>query len=69
MKNMIERAKFVCGGEEGASNVEIIVWITVVLVIATFLFIFRSKITDFLTSSGNSVGTLDKDSNFYKAPK
>lgn len=58
MKNMIERAKFVCGGEEGASNVEIIIWISVVLVIATVLFVFRTSITGFLGKSTAEVDTL-----------
>ena len=59
MKNMIERAKFVCGGEEGASNVEIIIWITVVLVIATALFVFRDSITGFLKGSSDAVDGLN----------
>lgn len=58
MKNMIERAKFVCGGEEGASNVEIIVWISVVFVIATVLFVFSDSIKGFLTKSSGTVNTL-----------
>lgn len=58
MKNVLNRAKFVCGGEEGASNMEIIVWISVVLVIATVLFTFRGQITDFLGRSGDQVDGL-----------
>lgn len=58
MKQMLERAKYVCGGEEGASNVEIIIWISVVLVIATVLFVFRKSITDFLTKSSGEVDNL-----------
>ena len=58
MKNVLNRAKFVCGGEEGASNMEIIVWISVVLVIATVLFTFRGQITGFLTKSGAEVDNL-----------
>lgn len=65
MKNMMERAKFVCGGEEGASNVEIIIWITVVLVIATALFAFREEIVGFLSDSGKSVDGLNKENGFY----
>lgn len=55
---MIERAKFVCGGEEGASNVEIIIWISVVLVIATVLIVFRTSITGFLGKSSAEVDAL-----------
>ncbi|MFJ8531406.1 hypothetical protein [Bacillus sp. NPDC094106] len=57
MKNLMNRAKYVLNGEDGASNVEIIVWISVVLVLATALFIFKDKIVDFLTRAG---GTVDK---------
>lgn len=51
MKNLINRAKFVLNGEEGASNVEIIVWISVVLVIASALFYFRDAIVGFVEGS------------------
>ncbi|MFJ8531405.1 hypothetical protein [Bacillus sp. NPDC094106] len=57
MHNLMNRAKYVLSGEDGASNVEIIVWISVVLVLATALFIFKDKIVDFLTRAG---GTVDK---------
>lgn len=43
--------------KSGASNVEIIVWISVVLVIATFLFLFRDSITSFITKA---TGRVDK---------
>ncbi|PLS19683.1 hypothetical protein CVD28_04525 [Bacillus sp. M6-12] len=58
MKNLMNRAKFVLKGEEGASNIEIIVWISVVLVIATALFAFRDSITKFLGSSKGEVDNL-----------
>lgn len=58
MKNFVNRAKFVCGGEEGASNMEIIIWISVVLVIATALFLFQGQITSFLGNAGTEVGDL-----------
>lgn len=56
MKNLMNRAKYVLEGEEGASNIEIIVWISVVLVIATALFAFRDSIKNFL---GKSKGQVD----------
>lgn len=58
MKNVMNRAKFVCGGEEGASNIEIVVWIGVVLVIATLLFAFKGQIANFLTGAGTEVNNL-----------
>lgn len=59
MKNVMNRAKFVCGGEEGASNIEIVVWIGVVLVIAGLLFKFQGQISKFLNGSGKSVGGMN----------
>lgn len=56
MKNLFKRAKHVLKGEEGASNVEIIVWISVVLVIATALFLFRDAIVTFI---GKGKGQVD----------
>ena len=57
--NLIERAKFVTQGEKGASNVEIVVWISVVLVIATILFLFRDAIKNFLNKATGQVNALN----------
>lgn len=59
LKNLVDRAKYVVKGEDGASNIEIIVWIAVVLVIATALFLFRDSIGDFLKSATGEVGKMD----------
>lgn len=48
MLNLKERVNYVLNGEDGASNVELIVWFSVVFVIATVLFLFRGAITDFI---------------------
>ena len=58
MKNLIKRAKYALTGEDGASNVEIIVWISVVLVIATALFLFRDSIVDFISRARGQVDSL-----------
>lgn len=55
MKRLFERAKHVVGGEQGASNIEVVVWIVVVLVIAVGLFFFRDRIVDFLGTDRKSV--------------
>lgn len=55
MKELFNRAKYVLEGEEGASNVEIIVWISVVLVIATVLFLMRDAIVTFVKSATTNV--------------
>lgn len=59
MRKLINRAKFVALGEHGASNVEIIVWISVVLVIATALFAFRGAIVGFITNARTKVAGLN----------
>ena len=51
MRKIMNRAKYVLEGEDGASNIEIIVWISVVLVIATVLFLFRDSITGFINKA------------------
>lgn len=45
--------------KNGASNVEIIVWISVVLVIATVLFLFRDSIMDFINDATGRVDTFN----------
>lgn len=59
IKGLFNRAKYVVSGEEGASNVEIIVWISVVLVIASTLFTFRDKIIGFLQKAMNRVDSFE----------
>lgn len=59
MKALLNRAKHVVGGEQGASNIEIVVWIVVVLVIAVALFLFRDQISSFLRTATNTVGDLE----------
>lgn len=51
-----ERINYVLKGEEGASNVELIVWFSVVFVIATVLFLFRGAIQSFIN---NSIGRVN----------
>lgn len=48
MKNLFEKAKYVLDGEDGASNVEIIVWMSVVLIIATVLYLFKDSVVAFV---------------------
>lgn len=55
MKNVVNRAKFVCGGEEGASNLELVVWFGVVLFLAVALIAFGGNIKGFLGGAGSDV--------------
>lgn len=59
MTNLLSRAKYVISGEQGASNIEIIVWMSVVLVIATTLFLFRDSIIGFLRKAINKVDSFE----------
>lgn len=56
LKNTIRRFKSLINNEQGASNVEIIVWISVVLVIATALFLFRDSIVGFINGAIGKIG-------------
>lgn len=53
LKNFIKRSNHVINGvdgkgEDAASNLEILVWMFVVLGIATFLWLFRDKVGELL---------------------
>ena len=58
MNEILNRVNYVMEGEQGASNVEIIVWISVVLMIATVLFLFKDQIAGFLNRAGGTVNKL-----------
>lgn len=58
MKNLMNRVSYVMDGEDGASNVEIVVWISVVLIIATVLYLFKDSIIGFLQRAINRVDNL-----------
>ena len=59
MKQYLNKAKYVMSGEDGASNLEIVVWFSVILMVATALFLFKDKILGFLSGAGNSVSKLN----------
>lgn len=61
MKNLLNRANYVLNGEDGASNVEIIVWFSVVFVIATLLFLFRDSVTGFIEKITENVDGLETE--------
>lgn len=59
MKNLMNRVRYVMQGEDGASNLEIVVWFSVVLMIATALFFFKDAIVRFTRNSGSKVNALN----------
>ena len=58
MKNLMNRINYVMNSEDGASNVEIVVWISVVLIIATVLYLFKDAIIGFIQRAINRVNNL-----------
>ena len=59
MKNILNIVNYVLNGEEGASNVEIIVWFSVVFVIATVLFLFKDSVIGFINNIIRRIGGLE----------
>ena len=53
----MNRIQHALRGEQGSSNMEIIVWMSVVLVIAVALFLLRDSIAEFINNAANQIGT------------
>lgn len=60
LKDLKMRAKDVLSGKRGMTMVEIIVLISVILVIATALFLMRGVITDFIGGATDQLDTLNE---------
>ena len=58
MKSLLNKISYVMDCEDGASNVEIVVWISVVLIIATVLYLFKDAIIGFLNKAIGRVDNL-----------
>lgn len=58
MNKLKTRVNYVLNGEDGASNIEIVVWISVVLIIATALYFFKDQIVGFLNRASGRVNGL-----------
>ena len=52
----MDRITHALRGEQGSSNMEIIVWMSVVLVIAVALFLFRDNIAKFVNNAAKQIG-------------
>ena len=66
---LMKRAKHVIlgtdgKGEDGASNLEILVWMVVVMGIAGVLWIFRGKIMELITNITDDIGGWDTSSKW-----
>ena len=59
--SLLERVEYVMTGEDAASNLEIIVWMSVVLVVAGFLFLFRNAIAGFISQATGRVGDMNNE--------
>lgn len=52
----MNRIMYALNGEQGSSNMEIIVWMSVVLVIAVALFLMRDNIAKFINNAAKQIG-------------
>ena len=52
----MNRIMYALNGEQGSSNMEIIVWMSVVLVIAVALFLMRDNIAKFINNAAHQIG-------------
>ena len=59
MKNLLNRVNYVLNGEEGASNVEIIVWFSVVFILATVMYLFKDAVKAFIERVNTRIGGLE----------
>lgn len=59
LQALIARAQYALQGERGVSNVEVIVWISVVLMIATVLFAFKDAVVGFLNRANQQINKLN----------
>lgn len=58
VKNISSMIKFAITGKEGSSNIEVIIWISVVLIIATALFLFKDSVVAFLVRAMDVINGL-----------
>ena len=63
----MNRVLFALKGEQGSSNMEIIVWMSVVLVIAVALFLLRDTIAGFINNAASQIGTSGADAGNWDA--
>ena len=63
----MNRVLFALKGEQGSSNMEIIVWMSVVLVIAVALFLLRDNIAGFINNAAGQIGTNGADAGNWDA--
>lgn len=47
MKNLIKRVNYVMDGEDGTSSEGIVIWISVVLIVATVLYLSKNTVIVF----------------------
>lgn len=61
------RIKYVLSNEEGASNIEIVVWISVILIIIGFFIIFHDNIINFIKKGFNVMDRKHSGSEFISS--
>ena len=63
LRNMIKRTQYVLRGEEGDLNTQMVVLVTLALLVATILFVFKDKIGEFFGSAGDEVDKMGEGMN------
>lgn len=61
-----ERVKYVLSNEDGVSNVEIIVWISVILIIIGFFIVFHDNIINFIKKGFNVMDRKHSGSQYIR---
>ena len=61
LKNMVNRTKYVLGGEEGGLDTQMGVLVTVALLVATIIFAFKDKIGGMFDKAGGVVEDMGDD--------
>lgn len=61
-----ERVKYVMENEDGYSNVEMVVWISVILIIIGFFILFHDNIINFIKKGFNVMDRKHSGSQFIR---
>lgn len=61
-----ERVKYVMENEDGYSNVEMVVWVSVILIIIGFFILFHDNIINFIKKSFNVMDRKHSGSQFIR---
>lgn len=61
--NLVERARYVMKGEDGAISLEMVGWIAILLVILSVALLLRNNISDKVREGADAVGSMELQSS------